>query len=387
MARSGAACWEFLPRTSFRRFRPSCGGYLTVVTTLSLAVLFLSDMMNICEDFTQTRNTGVAGLEDALTNPVISTLGLSPKIDSAAKCKTAPEITVDPFPPNFDAEIFKQNNGPEEQAQYDSGVRDQGWMVSSGQMLRDVLNKDILPSLHADALEIGPFLRPIIHGEHVKYFDVLDLEHLKARAAAIGYPAEREVEIDYVEPTGDLTRIPDKHKFGLVVGSHMLEHQLDLVRHIQVVADLLLPGGYYAFIVPDKRYCFDYFVSESSIADYLDDYRSNRYFSKRHSLRSIIEHRVLITHNYPVEHWAGNHGANTLIKDHTEQTLAAVKEYEAALHNGAYIDVHNYQFTPYGLATALEGLYNLGLITLKVHRVYPTLKNQLEFSIVLRADC
>jgi predicted SAM-dependent methyltransferase len=204
-----------------------------------------------------------------------------------------------------------------------------------------------LPFLHAEALEIGPFLNPLIYGNNVKYFDVLDLEHLKERAAKIGYPAVRPVPIDYVDPTGNLRNIPDKHAFGMVVGSHMLEHQLDIVRHLQAVQDLLKPGGYYAIIVPDKRYCFDHFIPESSIADFLDDYRTMRYFSRAHSLKSVIEHRALTTHNDAKKHWKKVATGNTLSErndpDQTDRVLAAVREFEAAETNHEYVDVHNYQ--------------------------------------------
>jgi hypothetical protein len=79
------------------------------------------------------------------------------------------------------------------------------------------LFSSLIQQIPGQKIELGPFLNPQLFGDDVKYFDVLDLEGLKERAAKINYPSARLVEIDYVSPTGDLTSIPDKGSFSLVL--------------------------------------------------------------------------------------------------------------------------------------------------------------------------
>ncbi len=53
--------------------------------------------------------------------------------------------------------------------------------------------------------------------------------------------AHRTPKIEYLSPTGDLTIV--NRRFHAVLSSHCIEHQPDLIRHLQHVAALLDPGG------------------------------------------------------------------------------------------------------------------------------------------------
>ncbi|MFG7489383.1 methyltransferase domain-containing protein [Methylorubrum rhodesianum] len=113
-----------------------------------------------------------------------------------------------------------------------------------------------------DILEIGPFTKPVIRGPRVKYFDVLDRKGLVERAKSIGFEMNGVVEIDYVSPIGNLEIVPSC-SFDCVFSSHCIEHQPDLIRHLNHVSRILRDGGRYYLIVPDKRYCFDHFLEAS----------------------------------------------------------------------------------------------------------------------------
>jgi SAM-dependent methyltransferase len=151
-------------------------------------------------------------------------------------------------------------------------------------------------------LEIGPFCNPVVRGRNVAYFDVLDRAALRARAVAIGQDPAGVPAIDFVAPDGDLSGIG--RRFAAVISAHCIEHQPDLVRHLTQVAALLGPGGHYFLIVPDRRYCFDHFLPDSSLSGVLAAHREGR---RVHRLESVIEHRALTTHNWVDRHWAGDH--------------------------------------------------------------------------------
>jgi SAM-dependent methyltransferase len=214
-------------------------------------------------------------------------------------------------------------------------------------------------------------------GQRVKYFDVLDKQALIERAVLHNRSIQDARDIDYVSPTGDLSVIADE-KFDIVLSSHCIEHQTDLVKHLNQVADILTSGGYYLLIIPDKRYCFDHFLAESTLADV-----DQAHFEQRtvHSLASVIEHNLLTTHNDAVRHWAGDHSGPDLL-DEPGALERVMQEFRDA--EGAYIDVHAWQFTPRSFLKLLGQLSTAGLAGLEPLHVFGTPANSLEFCAILR---
>jgi SAM-dependent methyltransferase len=225
-----------------------------------------------------------------------------------------------------------------------------------------------------DALEIGPFCSPLLKTERTFYFDVLSSPALELRARQLGHKDPVAPVIHFVSAVGDLSVV--NRRFDYVLSSHCVEHQPNLVAHLQQVARVLNPGGRYFLLIPDKRYCFDHFMNESTIADVLDAYRADR---KVHLLKSVIEHRALTTHNDSWRHWAGDHGSpeRKMLK-----VRAAVAEYEKAA--GGYIDVHAWFFTPNSARILFAELLDIGLIELGIEQIYGTRRNANEFWLVLR---
>lgn len=226
-----------------------------------------------------------------------------------------------------------------------------------------------------EVLEIGPFDCPLLSGPRVSYFDILDREGLVRRAAQIGHSGDRIPEhIHYVSPTGDLSVID--RTFDAVLSSHAIEHNSDLIRHLQQVERLLRPDGSFLLMVPDKRYCFDHFLAASTIADVLDAHVAGRTIS---SLRSQIEHEALTTHNNAPAHWAGNHGRPPNI---VENTRRALERYRA--EPNVHVDVHAWYFSPSSFRDLMQQLFELRLTRMQVARVYPTLFGKNEFWAVLQ---
>jgi len=226
-----------------------------------------------------------------------------------------------------------------------------------------------------DVLEIGPFYTPVLKGPKVRYFDVLSKDALYQRAMDHGLPVNNIPFIHYVDPYGDLRTIQDR--FDLVLSSHVIEHQPDLVDHLQAVAALLRPGGYYFLMIPDKRYIFDHFLPETQISEIIARHLEKQ---KTHSLKSVIEHRALLTHNEPARHWAGDHGSPD--EGFAEKVHSAIREFQDA--NGRYIDVHASQFTPASFERTIRLLRELGWISFEICRTYHTRRDQNEFCVVLQ---
>jgi SAM-dependent methyltransferase len=282
------------------------------------------------------------------------------------------------FPPEFDAEFYRNEyselrNFTDTQlvAHYEQYGANEGRSPNRFRTRKDFV--DVIPP-SAATLEIGPFFSPIARGSNVKYFDVLSQEGLLARARNLGHSDVDPPFINYVSPNGDLNIVDCR--FDFVVSSHCLEHQPDLIKHLREVSRILNSGGYYLALIPDKRYCFDHFIAESTIAGVIDAHHANR---TTHSLRSIIEHVALTTHNDPVRHWANDHGKQ--FEDLQARIKKAIVVYENA--GGGYIDVHAWYLTP-RLSRHLFPLLRSDYVDLECIRCYDTRKNQFEFWIVLQ---
>jgi len=228
----------------------------------------------------------------------------------------------------------------------------------------------------ANSLEIGPFNNPLLRSDQTRYFDVLPRAGLVERAEALNIPiADIPPVIHFVSPAGDLTTITQD--FDFVLSSHGMEHQPDLIKHLRDVEFLLRRGGRYFVLIPDKRYCFDHFIAESTLADVLGAHEQKRSF---HTLKSLLEHRVLTAHNDTARHWANDHGG--YMEAFEQRTKAALQEFAAS--EGSYIDVHAWYFTPSSVSLLLRALNKLAYTTLTLERLYPTRRDANEFWLVLQ---
>jgi SAM-dependent methyltransferase len=224
-------------------------------------------------------------------------------------------------------------------------------------------------------LEIGPLANPALRGKNVKYFDVVDTQALKEKARTNGLNPKTCPEIDYVSDTGNLGVIDAQ--FDVVVSSHAIEHQPDLIRHLHGVARLLKPGGRYFLAIPDKRYCFDHFIPETGIADVLGAYARE---ARLHEAQNVLRHLISTTHNNAARHWRGDHGA-PLWKSDTRLLGNALSH--VARTADTYCDTHAWQFTPDSFREVMQTLSEIGLSHFDVQRVYATTYGSLEFYAIL----
>ena len=229
--------------------------------------------------------------------------------------------------------------------------------------------------LNLKSLEIGPFTSPMLNGNNTLYFDVMNKEGLINRAKQYNLDTSRIPDIDYVSPTADLTII--KEKFDFVFSSHCLEHQLDLIEHFNNVADLLNQNGLYYMIIPDKRYCFDHYIPHSLLSDVLN---SHFFKTKRHSLRTVLT-ECETTHNDPRLHWSGDNGASIFEMKRLE---CYKNKIDAFMDSDDYIDFHQWRFMPDNFVFIVNSLYRMGLIKLKLEKIFCTMKDSMQFYAILK---
>ena len=232
-----------------------------------------------------------------------------------------------------------------------------------------------------EILEIGPFWAPAFRRpEHrVWYVDVLDREALQKKAA--NDPNSRGAmvpDIDFIWK-GEPYRALTGREFDVVFSSHNVEHQPDLVAHLEDVASVLRPGGLFLLVIPDKRYCFDHFIPETTIAQVIE---AHVYRRRQHSLATLLTDRLMHTHNNSAEHWAGQHGRDPRFPVEERQALVR-RVMTDCLGASDYVDAHAWQFTPDSFRSVSSELRSLDMTCLDSLRVYQTSFNSFEFYAVL----
>ena len=230
-------------------------------------------------------------------------------------------------------------------------------------------------------LEIGPLHAPICSRPefNVRYIDAFSTEELKRRHAGNpDVPTAKIVDVDYVwsgEPYGQLT----SERFDFVVSSHNIEHVPCLISFLRSVESCMKPNAELFLAIPDKRYCFDYYKSESTIDEVLEAFADQR---ARPTPRQVVRHTLLQTHNDSGRHWRGDHGTPDCLNgpDRGEQGLELLRAFAS---DNAYHDTHCWIFTPGSFAEIMEFLHDQKLVRLKLTSLFPTEPNSHEFYAVL----
>ena len=270
---------------------------------------------------------------------------------------------------------------------------------------REYLQKilqDTIDANHLKALEISPWDDPFLTGVNVKYFSVEDSETLRKSSIEANRNKNRVPEkIDFVSPNGDLSVVDGT--FDIVFSAHVIEHCPDLIEHLHGVSKILNKGGLYILLIPDKRYCFDYYHSESTITEVIDASVMKRKIPR---LADVINCAYTLTHNDAVAHWLGYHGERygqrktPLAPDlnievmgeyfhddgkgiSREKFLHLIEKYSEALAQGKYISTHNWRFTPDSFRYIINLLNALEFIDLPLYRCCHTLWGRQEFVAML----
>ena len=313
----------------------------------------------------------------------------SPEFDLNYYRRTYPEQDI---PDNAPIERYKQFAVEHGQTTCNYDYRKNLW-----KLLQSAINRRGLK-----ALEISPWNALLLRGDSVKYFDAADSETLLKTAAEAGKTNQGvPAKIDFVSPNGDLGVVDEN--FDIVFSSHVIEHTPDLVEHFNQVSRILNPGGLYVMCIPDKRYCFDHYHSESMLSEVIEASVNKRKFP---SLASVINQGFTLTHNSARVHWRGKHGERyghrnapfpdrlkvKILdeyfgddgKDNRRETLLrCIEKYNEARERGEYINTHNWRFTPENFRYIADMLNDLKFIDLPLYRCCNTIWGRLEFIAML----
>lgn len=211
-------------------------------------------------------------------------------------------------------------------------------------------------------LEIGPSHNPIApksQGFDVDILDHASAEELRQKYKGHAVDIERIEAVDYIwqgQPLDEL--IGQQQCYDYIIASHVIEHTPDLVAFLQQCTRLLRADGILSLVIPDKRYCFDYFRWPSSTGEVLDAYLQQR---RRHSPGVVFEHLANAVKSDGQIAWAQGIMGNLEYVHGFEQAVAA---WHQAQQTSEYQDVHQWRFTPASFRLVLHDLNRMGLTEL-----------------------
>jgi len=182
---------------------------------------------------------------------------------------------------------------------------------------------------------------------------------------------ERIEEVDFVWTEGTLAdAIPasEHGSFDVLIASHVIEHTPDLVTFFSAAQRVLQPEGVIVLAVPDKRFCFDYFRPITLTADVLEAHDARR---TRHTRRTGYAHWAYTVLNNGEGAW-GQHRLGSLTFANQFSVAMAKLDGLSEAAGGAYVDLHNWTFTPNSFQLILLELARLGLCDWQIDWINPT---------------
>jgi SAM-dependent methyltransferase len=233
-------------------------------------------------------------------------------------------------------------------------------------------------------LEIGGGYNPKFHKElydNAYHLDHCDTETLKGK-----YGKDRNVShlldniqaVDFVSNDSSLnSTIPQELKFDYVYGSHVIEHQVDLVEYFLSIEKILKSGGVAIFVIPDLRTCFDRFRFPTVASDVISV----------HQMRHVVHQGKQIYEAF-AQGVNLNPGRKIRCFDLTDAEftydLSFAYENMCLSENpsSSYKDAHAWTFTPPSFQLLVVELFLLELMSLEIVQLSPVYGNQ--FSVVMK---
>jgi SAM-dependent methyltransferase len=233
-------------------------------------------------------------------------------------------------------------------------------------------------------LEVGALVSPIVTPDmgNIRYIDHATTEELQAKYAHDpNVDIHKIVKVDYVWGKEGLPELVGQDApFDYLVASHVIEHVPDFIGWLKEVHAVLKVGGTLSLVIPDKRYCFDYYRRPTLVADVVDAFLHH---ARKPSPRQVFDYMTsAVMYN-------GSIAWDSAIPIDPHQLKPMYSELEAwqfaqrSLLENQYIDAHCWVFTPQSFFNLLRSLIHLELLGFKVEKFHETAG--CEFYVSLKA--
>lgn len=232
-------------------------------------------------------------------------------------------------------------------------------------------------------LEIGPSHNPIApkrDGFNVRILDHADSSNLKKKYKGHEVNLENIEEVDYVWRGEDFEELVGGSEiFDWVIASHVIEHVPDLIGFLDQCNRILKKNGKLSLVIPDKRYCFDYFLPLTKTGECLDAYIKKRL---RPTPGQVFDHFANASSRFNQIAWSNQDQGEATELIHN--LPYAKEQFLRAINSEEYNDVHCWRFTPQSFDLTLSDIYYLGLTNFRVIEEFDT--EGCEFFVTLEKN-
>jgi predicted SAM-dependent methyltransferase len=187
-------------------------------------------------------------------------------------------------------------------------------------------------------------------------------------------------DVDFVwrgEPLHEVVGGNDRYDW--IIASHVIEHLPDPVGFFNGCREVLKPEGIVSLVVPDKRYCFDYFRPLSTSGDILDAFEQRRIRPTPGSVFDSLANCVSLEGQTS---WSANDREGDFRNVYTFETAQNAWERAKRGHE----DAHIWRFTPASFRLILQDLRSLGLLRFEQIHEFDTAGNEFFVTLGQRAS-
>ncbi len=198
-------------------------------------------------------------------------------------------------------------------------------------------------------LELGPLTTPIAPKSDGWLTTVVD--HVSQEQLVEKYRNDSTVDtsligdVDIVWSQGPLEAAVPRElhgTFDAFIASHVFEHIPDPIGLLRSLEQVLRPAGVVSLVIPDKRFCFDFFRPLSTVGGLLDAHARK---AVRHSREALFDQVA-----YGIRADGESAFSHRRVRDidfvHSLEQAKAQFDAHGGGEDGPYADVHGWVFTP-----------------------------------------
>ncbi|MDC0986222.1 methyltransferase domain-containing protein [Alphaproteobacteria bacterium] len=235
-------------------------------------------------------------------------------------------------------------------------------------------------NLEGRGVEVGPSYNPILpkkEGYSTIVVDHMSADDLRAKYKIWNVDTSAIEEVDVIWKGGAFAEAFDKQdRFDYIVASHVIEHIPDPIRFLQECEKILKPDGKVSLVVPDKRYCFDFYRPLTTTGEWVEAYLQKHTV---HPPRKHFDNFAYAVTKGDAIAWGKGANGEIALQGHTLKD--AMNHAEKQHLSEEYQDVHGWQFTPESFCMVLRELQDLELVNWSILTSYPT--DGFEFYVTL----
>lgn len=245
-------------------------------------------------------------------------------------------------------------------------------------------NDFILKHIRKDepGLEIGPSHNPIApksQGFNVEIIDHASKEGLREKYKTHNVNLDNIEDVDYIWKGGSYCELTKKEShYKWIIASHLIEHTPDFIGFLKNCQEVLADDGVLILVVPDKRFCFDYFRPVTGVSKIIDAHLNGNTI---HTAGTAAEYFLNVTKRGDVIAW--DQANKTSLFQLVHSLGEAKNAMNSIINDKVFLDLHSWVFTPSSFRLIIHDLNSLDLISLKELEFSPTVG--CEFFVSLSA--